>query len=89
MADVLRAIDDARLRAEEERDIHAGIIIAFDRAAGMAVAEECLKHVADWHAHGVVGIDLHGDESAGPASALRRRVPRRARRRPGSTGACG
>ncbi|MBT3268873.1 adenosine deaminase [Candidatus Poribacteria bacterium] len=68
MGDVLRAIDDARLRAEAERDVRAGIIIAFGREGDLQIAEECVKLFAEWRAHGVVGIDLHGDESAGPAA---------------------
>jgi adenosine deaminase len=68
IGDVLRAIDDARLRAEAERDIHAGVILAFGRGKDTQVAEECATRFADWRAHGVVGVDLHGVESAGPAA---------------------
>ncbi len=68
MDTVLRAIDDARLRAEAERDIGAGIIVAFGREGDVGIAEECVKQFAEWRGRGVVGIDLHGDESAGPAA---------------------
>jgi adenosine deaminase len=68
MGDTLRAVHDARLRAEAERDIRVGIIVAFGRGGGLEVAEGCVKRFAEWRELGVVGIDLHGAEDAGPAA---------------------
>ncbi len=68
VGDTLRVVHEARLRAEEERDIQAGIIVAFGRAGGVEIAEACVGSFAEWKTLGVVGIDLHGAEDAGPAA---------------------
>ena len=58
VGDVLRAIHDARLRAEEERAIRVGVIVAFGWSGEVDFARACAKHFAAWRAFGVVGIDL-------------------------------
>jgi adenosine deaminase len=68
VSDTLRVVHEARLRAEAERDIQAGIIVAFGRNTPVEFAESCAKHFADWRELGVVGIDLHGAEDFGPAA---------------------
>ena len=68
VGDTLCAIHDARLRVEEGRAIRAGVIVAFGREGDPGIAEACVNEFAEWRALGVVGIDLHGAEAAGPAA---------------------
>lgn len=68
---ILAALCSARERASIAGDITVGFIAAFGRQRGAANAEAMVACAIDSHDRGVVGIDLHGDETAADAREFR------------------
>ncbi|OGV62444.1 MAG: adenosine deaminase [Lentisphaerae bacterium RIFOXYB12_FULL_65_16] len=65
--EIFGAICRARDSVLAGKTMQVGLIVAFARSRGAEVAVEFARAAAAARNRGVVGIDLHGDELAGPA----------------------
>jgi adenosine deaminase len=61
---VLGAVCRGRDRAVSERPIRVGIIVGMGRAHPVEFAQAAVECAIRMQGHGIVGIDLHGDEAA-------------------------
>ena len=64
LAQMLASIDRARLEIMKEKPIQIGLIIGFGREHGPELALEFMQQAIEEKSKGLVGIDLHGNESA-------------------------
>jgi adenosine deaminase len=64
--EILAAINTAKQRIVNKRAIRVGLIVALGRECDAHIAAEFARKAADAKKDGVVGLDLHGDETAAP-----------------------
>ena len=69
---VFGAIQQGCTRACEHGGIQVGLIVAIGRDRRPEMAEEMVRYAADAIDLGMVGIDLHGDETLGQVADFRR-----------------
>jgi adenosine deaminase len=65
---MLQAVNRARKRAQKEKPIRIGLLIGCGRENGAKTAKEFINLAIKTGNKGIVGIDLHGDEGAAPAT---------------------
>lgn len=61
---MMAAVDKARLQAEQDFGVRAGIIIGLGREHGAAQAANLTRKAIACQSYGIVGLDLHGNEEA-------------------------
>lgn len=62
LRDAIEWVSEAAAQAAEEHDIDVRLIVSANRHESVALAEEAFQHAVDFQDHGVVGVDLAGDE---------------------------